>query len=117
MAQHQGDLERATRLLTESLVLYKEMADKSGIAAAMEGFACGASSSSQWRRAAKLFGAAEALRQAIGAPLPPPQKPEYDRSRAIVRDTLGDEVFAAARAEGQAMVPEQAVEYALKQDV
>ena len=64
-------------------------------------------------RAARLLGAVEALREAIGAPLPPAQRGEIDRVTAAMRDALGEETFAAAWAEGGAMTPDQAVAHAL----
>src|SRR5262249_782851 len=37
------------------------------------------------QRAARLLGAAEALRDSIGAPVPPADRPEYDQTLAAVR--------------------------------
>jgi len=48
--------------------------------------------------------------------LPSALKTERDARLAAARTTLGEEAFAAAWAEGQAMTLEQAVEYALKED-
>jgi hypothetical protein len=64
-------------------------------------------------RACRLFGAAAALREAGGWPLAPVYRGEYERQVAAVRDTLGEKAFTAAWAEGRAMAPEQAIEYAL----
>jgi hypothetical protein len=71
----------------------------------------------QSERAARLFGAAEALREAIGTPLPPADRAEHDRSVAAVRTALGEEAFAAAWAEGRALTLEHAVAFALADDV
>ncbi len=65
-------------------------------------------------RAARLWGAAEALREVIGSPRPPNEREEYERGLATVREALGEEVFSAAWAEGRAMSLEQAIEYALQ---
>jgi hypothetical protein len=64
--------------------------------------------------AAMLFGAAEAIRDALGTPLPPVDRADHDRCLAAVRAALGEEAFAAASAEGRAMELEQAVAYALE---
>src|SRR5919109_2715221 len=61
-------------------------------------------------RAARLWGAAQALRQALGWPLPPHEREECDRQRDALRDALGEEAFAALSAEGRTMTLEQAME-------
>jgi hypothetical protein len=67
----------------------------------------------QPRRAAWLFGAAEAARERIGAPLPPGDRPLYDRHLARARADLDETAFDAAWAEGRAMTLDEAVAYAL----
>ena len=57
--------------------------------------------------AAHLWGAAEALREAVGTPIPPVYRLDYERAMAKARDKLGNETFARARAEGRTMTPEQ----------
>ena len=58
--------------------------------------------------AARLFGAAEVLREAMGAPMPQIGRPEYERQVAKVRDVLGDACFAAFWEQGCCMTPGQA---------
>ena len=67
------------------------------------------------RRAARLWGAAQALREQIGASLPPSAREEYDRDMAAACAVLGDEAFSAAWTEGRRMTKEQAVSYALEE--
>src|SRR5216683_2022066 len=59
--------------------------------------------------AARLWGAAEALREAIGAPIPPVYRAAYERAVAATRVSLGENTFAATWAEGRTMTPEQAL--------
>src|SRR5262249_54296049 len=59
-------------------------------------------------RAARLFGAAEALREAIHSSIPAAWRAEYEESFALLRAALGEERFTAAWAEGRA-VPLQEV--------
>src|SRR5207248_1325716 len=94
VAMRQGDYERARSLREES-------------------FAEGVGAQGQTDRAARLLGAAQALRETLGAPLPPVERPDDERQKAIVRSAMGEEPFAAAWEEGRAMVLEQAVTYAL----
>ena len=68
----------------------------------------------QPERAARLFGAAEALREAIGAPLPPSGRDDHEREVAAARAHLDEHAFVQALAEGQAMSLEQAIAYALE---
>jgi predicted ATPase len=66
-------------------------------------------------RAARLLGAAEALRRRMGTPLPADERAAHERDLARARARLGEASFAEAWAEGQGLTPEQAVAYALGQ--
>ena len=59
--------------------------------------------------AAHLWGAAEALREAIGTLLPPVERVPYDRAVEALRTRLGEQAFAAAWAEGRTLSLEQAL--------
>jgi hypothetical protein len=61
-----------------------------------------------------LFGAATGRLEPIGALLNPEIRADADRFEAGARAGLGEETFARAWAEGQAMTLGQAVEYALR---
>jgi DNA-binding CsgD family transcriptional regulator/tetratricopeptide (TPR) repeat protein len=109
----QGDLARAAALFKDSLALRKQRADKAGIAACLDGLAGVAAEGERFEAAARLFGAAQALREAIRNPVAPAQRAEYDRQVATVRTTLDEETLAAAWAVGRAMTLDEAIEYAL----
>ena len=65
-------------------------------------------------RATRLFGAAEVIREAVGAgPLPPYLQSMYDRNVAEVCAELDEETLAAAWAEGRKMSIEEAIDCAL----
>jgi DNA-binding CsgD family transcriptional regulator len=66
------------------------------------------------RRAALLFGASEALREAVGTFVLPLYRAEYDRGVAATRTGLDEATLSAAWSEGRAMTPDEAIEYALK---
>jgi len=116
MAKEQGDYAAARALYEESLAIRRELGDKYGIAYTLEAIAELAAAQGQSEPAAKLWAAADALREAIGSPLPPKEKEELDRNVALMRASLGEEAFAAAWEQGQAMTIEQAIEYALQED-
>jgi hypothetical protein len=60
-------------------------------------------------RAARLCGAAAALREYMGWPLPPAKRAEHERSVAAARKALGEEVFAATWARGHALPLEETI--------
>ncbi|HET7090142.1 MAG TPA: tetratricopeptide repeat protein [Anaerolineae bacterium] len=112
VAYHQGHFAEATALLKDSLTVSRERGARLEIAQCLEGLASTARAQGQPERAARLFGAAEALRGAIGAPLPPADRAGHERDAAAVRAQLGKAAFDAASAEGRAMTMEQAIAYA-----
>jgi non-specific serine/threonine protein kinase len=113
VAWRQGDAASAMAHLRESLAIWREQGDQVGITECLEGLAAVEAGTSRPARAARLLGAAAAQRAAIGAPLPPVERPGHDATVSAVRAALGEATFAAAWAEGQAMPLEQAVAEAL----
>ncbi len=114
VAYAQGDGERAAALYREGLALFRELGDNRGIAECLECLASVGVAAKHGERAARLFGAAEALREVIKAPMPPSDRPAYDRSVAAVRDLLQEEVFSVAWATGRKMSREAAIIEAMK---
>jgi predicted ATPase/DNA-binding winged helix-turn-helix (wHTH) protein len=109
----QHDYPAAQALLKESLTIFLELGDQRNIAEALEGLAY-AFWLDRSGRAALLWGAAERLREAIGAPLKPNDRSRAERQVAAARTALGDDAaFNLAWQEGRAMTLDQAVQYAL----
>ncbi|HEX9134976.1 MAG TPA: tetratricopeptide repeat protein, partial [Ktedonobacteraceae bacterium] len=109
-----GDYASASTLCTECLAIAKEMGDKEVLASGLEGLAgviaaqesAGISTKGAlW--AAKLWGAAESVREAIGAPIPSLERATYECAVTAMRTQLGEETFAAAWSEGRSMALEQ----------
>jgi tetratricopeptide (TPR) repeat protein len=115
LAHDEGDTDAARGLYLESLALFQELKSRLEIAEVLEGLAAVDTSDAQPERAARLFGAAEALREAIGTPVPPADRGELERQVADARAALGDDRFAAAWAAGRVLTPEQAVALAFEQ--
>jgi hypothetical protein len=65
------------------------------------------------RQAARLFGAAEGQRAAIGRSLLPSDRADHDRHVETARAALGEATFAALWAEGRELSLEQAAAVAL----
>jgi tetratricopeptide (TPR) repeat protein len=110
----QGDYGRARVLLEESLTLFRGLGSQWGIVNALEELAKLAGVKGQRERAARLLGAAEALREVIGAPMYIPERSDYEQIVTELRSALGDEAFAVAWEEGRTMTLEQAIAYALE---
>src|SRR6266699_3296558 len=107
VAAAQGDYAAAQSHYEESLALGREFGFKRIIPASLEGLAALVIRQGEPTWAARLWGAAEALRKALGTPLPPVYRADYERAVASARSHLGEKTFAAAWAEGRVMTPEQ----------
>ena len=105
----QGDHVRARALFEESLAIARKVDHKLNIPSCLEGLASVFASQEESVWAGRLWGAAEALREAMGTPIPPVERASYERSVAAARAQLGEKAFAAAWAQGRTMTPEQAL--------
>ena len=104
----QGNHGAAQSLYEESLVIARTLDDKELMASCLEGLASVVAAQGELPWAARLWGAAEALRETLGTPLPPVYRADYECFVATARTQLGEQAFAAAWAEGRTMTPEQA---------
>ena len=118
VAQAEGDQEGAAALFEEGLVFSREAGDRANVAYCLEGLAAVALARGGAVRAARLLGAAERLREGVGAAVYTyrPDRSLRERTVTAARARLGDPRFEEMRAQGQAMTFEQAVEYALGAD-
>jgi non-specific serine/threonine protein kinase len=123
VAYAQGDRAATRSFYEECLPIRQELGDRWGIAGCLEGLAelaCAgqgpepADIAAAGRRAARLFGAAEALREAIGAPRLPQEREELRREVNRVRHMLGEPAFDEVWSEGRAMTLEQVIGHALR---
>jgi predicted ATPase/DNA-binding CsgD family transcriptional regulator len=108
VATVQGDYVAARALYEQSLAISKEGNYKSAIAFYLEGLAGVVAAQRELVWAARLWGAAESLREATGSPIPPIEHAEFERVVATARTQLGEKAFVAAWTEGRTMTPEQA---------
>ena len=109
------DFEEAEKLFEEGLAWERRLKYKTLIFFHLMGLAAVATHRDHLRRAAKLYGASEALREAIGLSPKPFGRITYDYEGylATVRAGLDEPDFDAAWSEGRAMSLDQAIEYAL----
>jgi predicted ATPase/DNA-binding SARP family transcriptional activator/DNA-binding CsgD family transcriptional regulator len=108
----QGGHERADELLVESLTLLRRVENKLVTVECLEAMAGVAGAQGNAQRAARLWGAAQALREDMGAPLPGDELAMLEPHLAAARSQLGTEAWEAVRAHGRTMTFEQALEYA-----
>jgi DNA-binding NarL/FixJ family response regulator len=90
-------------------LLFKFNVYKEQVAAALEGLATLSAGQGEPRQAARFWGAAEALREAIGAPMYPVYRASYTQAITRIRAKLGEQAFRTAWTRGRGMTPEQAL--------
>ncbi|HLY22673.1 MAG TPA: LuxR C-terminal-related transcriptional regulator [bacterium] len=110
---HQRDAVPAAKHFNDSLGLARDLGDQWGIAWNLEGLAAVAVTAGDHERAARLLGAADALRKVINTPLTPSERADLERTLAAARAALSEADIAAAWAKGAAMRPDQAIQYAV----
>ncbi len=114
LSLREGDHPAARNRFVESLRLSHDLGNKRGIAFNLVGLAQLAVASGQPELAVRLFGAAEALREKIGLPLPEEDRAESERSLGQARAALTPEAFAAAFEKGKGLSLDDAVALALQ---
>jgi DNA-binding CsgD family transcriptional regulator len=112
-----GDAERAGYLLRESLRNAHRAGDVCQVAEALELLSRVEGAQGRALRAVRLFGAAEALRDVVSAPLMPPERPYFVPGLMRARTVLGEIVFAATWNAGRSLPLDAAVGEALDPDL
>jgi predicted ATPase/class 3 adenylate cyclase/DNA-binding CsgD family transcriptional regulator len=108
----QGDAEQAERDAHDALTCAADVEAYLGISDTLECLATLAGDAGDHREAARLFGAAEAIRQRMGAVRFKVWDVGYAASVAALRDAMGDNDFNSTWAEGAALSTEEAIAYA-----
>lgn len=106
LARTQGDLDSARGFYLKSLALTEALPL---LPYPLEGLAKLNILHAQADRAARLFGAAHALRQRMEIPLPPVECADYEKHLAMTKKALGKKEFTSAWKEGEAMSVEELV--------
>lgn len=113
IAAMQQNWVKARLLYEESLTEAQEASDNVEIASCLErvagAIAAGEASLANVLWAAQLWGAAEALRETIGAPIPPVERAAYKERVVAARSSIGKRIFSAYWAQGRTMTPKQAL--------
>jgi DNA-binding CsgD family transcriptional regulator len=109
----QSDSELARALHTEGLELQREVGDRPAASESLGALACVAQAQGEAGRAARLFGAAQALREVIGYQQESGDRALAEPYLAAARSRLGEAAWDVAYAEGREMTFEESVDYAL----
>ncbi|MFN8500067.1 MAG: helix-turn-helix domain-containing protein [Anaerolineae bacterium] len=104
-----GDLAAARAALAEGVAIRGELGDEGGLAASCEAFGAIAAAEGRAHHAARLFGAAERVRERVGNSVPNTEMGEYRHNVAVARAQMTEDEFAAAWAEGRAMSLDEAL--------
>jgi non-specific serine/threonine protein kinase len=112
LARKRSDFPRARSLLTESLSHLMEVGDKRIVAVDLELFAIVAYHEGQPGRAVRLLGAADTVRESIGAPRQLNLIRALEEVIPVLCSTLGESAYDTLRSAGTAMTLEDAVAYA-----
>jgi DNA-binding CsgD family transcriptional regulator len=114
VAVAQGDLGRAEDDAYQALLEGYRIESKIGIVDAFECLASLTDSVDGHSRAARLMGAADAIRRRIGYIRFQLYQPGYTNAVTTLRTSMGDAAFEQAWAEGAALSVDEAVAYALR---
>ncbi|MCP3803894.1 winged helix-turn-helix domain-containing protein [Allokutzneria sp. A3M-2-11 16] len=101
-AEQRGDAATAFARHLDSYATARSTGDPRAVALALEGLAGAHALSGDFPHAARMLGAASALRESAGAPLPPAESADIDRISTVIRRAVGEPAFAEAfRLEGE----------------
>ena len=114
LALTRGDLPAAGAAYGESIALAQAMGETTFLGAGMAAIGAIAAARGEAEQAARLFGAAEAMFQVAGAWSFIAARGQHRQAIEGVRAALGEEVFAAAWANGRRLSREQATAEALE---
>jgi hypothetical protein len=112
-----GNHAQAEALHEESLRLSQELGNKIIVSESLEGLACAAEIRGEAEWAARLFGAAEALRETLGIFHLPSELALREPYVSAAHSRLDEAAWKAAWEEGRAMTLDEAIAYALEEDV
>lgn len=115
-ARGQGHHNRALASFKEALMLSREAGIDPSTINALEGMAGVAGALRKDHRTARLWGAAQAAREATRIALPPADRELHEPYLGAARQGLGKAGWESALGEGRAMSLEEAAEYALSDE-
>jgi predicted ATPase/class 3 adenylate cyclase len=114
IAHARGRLDQARSFLREALNTRFELREVENVVHSLEAFATLAMTEGQLSKAARIYGAAAALRASVGASLAPQEQEVQNSLIATLKSRLSSDVFLSEWNAGQQMRMEDAVAYVLE---
>jgi predicted ATPase/class 3 adenylate cyclase len=111
--RQEGNLSRARAIYQNTIKGWQNLGNRAALAHELECFGFLALAEEEPLAAVKLFGAAEALRDKIQAPMTDYERTEHAQAVANARSMLEEAEFKSLWAEGRSLTMEQAIELAL----
>jgi predicted ATPase/class 3 adenylate cyclase len=112
--RNMGDLDKAIEIYTETILIWQDLGHRGAVANQLECFGFIAVEVGQWERAAKLLGAAEALREAADTPMLIYEQKEYDQYLARLKEGAEEDQLEKAWGDGRQLGMAEAVAFALE---
>lgn len=113
LLRRQGRYREALDLYHVAIREWNDLGGRAAVANMLENYAFIARAESQPQRAARLLGAAEAVRDTTHADMTPWERTEYEREVAVLRDSLSTDTLAAEWAAGRELSLDEAVDFAV----
>jgi len=112
----EGNLEQAASMYRTTILEWQRLGHRAAVAHQLECLAFIAKAREQPERAARLFGAAEALRQEISIAMNQMEQKEYEVEVASLRAGMDESEFTTLWSAGRALTMEQAVAIAIEEN-
>ena len=113
MDRYEGNLEEARQAYRETIPVWQKIGHRAAVANQLESMAFIAIAQSKQEHAARLLGAAEALREKVCIEMSQLERAEYDKQVAGLRKSMNETAFSLRWSEGRLMTMNQAVQLAL----
>ena len=111
-----GHHQQALELYRETIVGFRNMGQLGAVAHQLECFGFLAMVEAQNERALKLFAAADALREKVGAPMTSEEQAYFDEQMDVLRQNMDTGQFERIWNSGRALTMEQALGFALEEN-
>ena len=108
-----GAIDEADAEYRQTILGWQRTGNRGAVANQLESLAFTAAAKDDGTRAARLLGAAEALREASGDPMTALERVEYEAEIERLRGLLDPDALAAAWADGRGMTAAAAVDFAV----
>lgn len=115
LLRQRGEFDEARAMYRQTLPEWLELGNRGAVAHQFECLAAVALNRSQPERAARLLGAAHALRNELNSEMAPNERPDFEATLAELRLNLDEAPLQAAWSRGERMGLQSAVAYALEE--